>query len=153
MLKLNADGWVLVADGKKALFLRNDQGPSDYDLTVVHVREQDNPPTHEQGVDRPGRAANRPSGHGAAMKETDWHQLAEDDFAKHLADMLYDLSLQGAFEQIVLVAPPAVQAEMRKVLHPEVKAKLLAEIPKTLTNHPVTEIAQLVKAELDALSI
>ncbi|RUY28340.1 Host attachment protein, partial [Mesorhizobium sp. M7A.F.Ca.CA.001.13.2.1] len=47
--------WVIVADGEKALFLRN-AGDNKYpNLEVVQEMQQDNPPTREQGSDSPGR--------------------------------------------------------------------------------------------------
>src|SRR6185312_11462498 len=44
--------WVVVADGEKALFLRN-EGDAQYpNLQVVRTIHEDNPPTREQGTDR-----------------------------------------------------------------------------------------------------
>lgn len=52
--RLKHDTWVLVADGEKALFLRN-EGDAEYpNLEVVREMHDDNPPTREQGTDQPG---------------------------------------------------------------------------------------------------
>jgi protein required for attachment to host cells len=53
---------------------------------------------------------------------------------------------RGAFEHLVIVAPPQVLGEMRKQLHQEVATKVVAEIDKTLTNHSVFEIEKLLQA-------
>ncbi|TIX03020.1 MAG: host attachment protein, partial [Mesorhizobium sp.] len=47
--------WIVVADGEKALFLRNEGNTRNPDLQVVQEMEQENPATREQGSDRPGR--------------------------------------------------------------------------------------------------
>jgi protein required for attachment to host cells len=44
---------VLIGDGRKALFLRNKGTPLHAELVTERVLEQRNPPTHEQGTDRP----------------------------------------------------------------------------------------------------
>ena len=53
-LKIPHDGLVFVGDGRKALFLRNEGDEKYLNLKTERVLEQDNPPTHEQGTDRPG---------------------------------------------------------------------------------------------------
>lgn len=67
--------WVMVADGEKALFLRN-AGDNKYpNLEVVQEIQQDNPPTREQGSDSPGRYNDGPSVHRSAVEDTDWHRI------------------------------------------------------------------------------
>ena len=39
-----------------------------------------------------------------------------------------------------------VLGEIRKKLHKEVTDRLLGEVPKTLTNHPVPEIEKIIQA-------
>ena len=48
------DNSVLVGDGQKALFLCNKGNPHKVDLVAERILERDNPPTLEQGTDRPG---------------------------------------------------------------------------------------------------
>ena len=110
--------------------------------------EQENPPTREQAANRPGRMSDGPSGHRSAFDDTDWHELEKERFAKDLADILYKLAHKGRFERIVLVAPPAVLGDLRDDLHKEVRNKVVGEIPKTLTNHPIDEIEKIVAGEL-----
>ncbi|WP_029041655.1 host attachment family protein [Cucumibacter marinus] len=138
--KLEHDCWVLVADGQKALILTNEGDERFLNLKVVRELEQENPPTREQGTDRPGRFNDGGGAHRSAVAETDWHQLAEERFAKDAADLLYRNVHRGDFKQVVLVAAPEVLGEIRKNLHKEVAAKVVGEIPKTLTNHPIGEI-------------
>ncbi len=142
--ELKHDGWMVVADGRKALFLRNEGDEKIPNLEVFREEEQDNPPTREQGTSRPGRFSDGPSVHRSAVADTDWHQLAEDRFAKELAAILHRQAQRGRFSELVLVAAPAVLGEMRKELHKEVSERIIGEVDKDLTNHPVHEIEALI---------
>ncbi|HBS99224.1 MAG TPA: Host attachment protein [Citreicella sp.] len=149
MSVLTQGTWVLVADGEKALFLRNDLDAENPDLNVVRIEQQENPSDREQSANRPGRVADNGPGQKSALDDTDWHQLAKDRFADDLADILYKQAHKGAFDRIVLVAPPATLGELRSKLHKEVQDKLVAEIDKTLTNHPIDKIERLLHEALD----
>lgn len=138
--------WVVVADGEKALFLRNEGDAKFPNLQVVRRVEQDNPPSHEQGSDRPGRFNDGPNVHRSAVDDTDWHRLGKERFADEIAQRLYAMATKGEFEDIVLVAPPLVLGEMRRKLHKMVAERVRGEVPKTLTNHPVWEIETLLQA-------
>lgn len=138
--------WIVVADGKKALFLKNRGDTKSPDLEVVREMEQDNPPTREQGTARPGRHSDGPSAHNSAYEETDWHRLNKERFANEIADQLYAWAHARKFEEVVIVAPPQVLGEMRKQMHQEVTSRVVAEIPKTLTNYSVFEIEKFLKA-------
>jgi len=138
--------WLVVADGEKALFLKNEGDALHPNFQVVREMEQDNPPTREQGVDRPGRHSDGPSAHNSAYEETDWQRLGKERFADDIAERLYKMAHRGDFKQIVLIAPPFVLGELRKKLHQEVADKVVGEIAKTLTNHPVYDIESLLRA-------
>ncbi len=150
MTKLKHGAWVLVADGEKALFLRNDLDTQDFDLNVVRIEEQENPSDREQSANRPGRMHDGGPGQKSALDDTDWHELAKERFASDMAEILYKQAHKGKFDEIVLIAPPSTLGELRKELHQEVTDKVIAEIPKTLTNHPINKIEELVKQELAA---
>jgi len=143
-VKLEHGIWVLVADGEKALFLRN-EGDREYpNLQVVREMTEENPPTHEQGTDRPGRLSDGPTAHRSAVADTDWHKVAKERFADEIAARLYRMAHRGDFERIVLVAPPVVLGELRKKLHKEVGEKIAAEVPKELTGHTTWDIEKIV---------
>ena len=85
----------------------------------------------------------------SAMDDTDWHELAKERFAKDLSDLLYKEAHKGHFDKLIIVASPQVLGVLRDEMHSEVTSKIIAEIPKTLTNHPVNEIEKIVKHELE----
>lgn len=150
MTKLTNGTWVLIADGEKALFLINQTDGEDPFLEVFREEAQANPPNREQAANRRGRFNDGPSVHRSAVQDTDWHQLAKDRFAAELAEILYKKAHQGAFDRIVLVAPPHTLGELRQEIHKEVADKVVAEVPKTLTNHPIDQIETLVAKEIAA---
>lgn len=150
MAKLKNDTLIVVADGEKVLFLRNRTDHEDPNFDVTGSDEQDNPPNREQAANRRGRMPDTGPSQMSAMDDTDWHELAKERFAADLADKLYERAHKGEFDRLVLVAAPKILGELRDQLHQEVTDKIVAEIPKTLTNHPVDEIEKVVKNEMEA---
>ncbi|WP_439652036.1 host attachment family protein [Pelagibacterium xiamenense] len=138
--------WVLVADGEKALFFENTGNRKTPVFKVVQELEQENPPTREQGTDAPGRMNDSGPGQRSSVEQTDWHRLAEDRFAKDAAELLYKYAHNNRFKQIVLCAAPRILGELRKELHAEVADKVIGEVPKTLTNHPVEKIEAILSS-------
>ncbi|MGX0875999.1 protein required for attachment to host cells [Roseovarius sp. MBR-154] len=149
MAVLTNGTWVLIADGEKALVLRNTVDAMAPSLEVVRKNEQENPSDYAQSANRPGRMHDTGVEQTSAMDDTDWHELAKERFAHELSDMLYKYAHRGAFERIVLVAAPHALGDLRKALHKEVSDKVVAEIPKDLTDHPLDKIETMLKAELD----
>jgi protein required for attachment to host cells len=135
---------VVIGDGAKALFLRNTGSAHNIDLHVERVLEHENPPTREQGTDQPGRVTSRVAIQRSAMEETDWHRLGEKRFAVEIADVLGRLANDDPRQKFILVAPPAALGDLRKALEKSVADRVLAELPKDLTSHPLPEIRKLL---------
>lgn len=144
-IRLRHNGWVVVADGEKALFLFNAGTPDHPALEVFTGFEQPNPRTAEQGVDRPGRLADGGgSAHRSAVQETDWHRLAKHEFAHEIASLLERHALADRFGQLVIVAPAVIMGELRKSLSKAVSSRIIAEVAKDLTRHPVPEMEKIL---------
>jgi protein required for attachment to host cells len=94
-ITLNNNGWLVIADGEKALFLRNDGDEKFPNLTVFREMEHENPATREQAADRPGRLNDGGGSHRSAVQETDWHRIEKERFAKELAELLYKHAHKG----------------------------------------------------------
>lgn len=161
---------VVVADGRKMLFLRNEGDDVYPNLIVETAQEKPNPATRDQATDAAGAARSTQSGPGApvvaqngsnhaqgggaqfapsrgSFEQTDFHQLEEDRFAAEVADMLKKRALKNDFESLIIVAPPKTLGEMRKHYHKEVSQRLSGELDKDLTGH---QIADIEKALLSA---
>jgi protein required for attachment to host cells len=145
-VNLPTEALVVVGDGEKALFLRNKGDPPAVKLEVEDILGHDNPATHEQGTDKPGRAFASVGTARSAMEETDWHRLGEERFAAEIAATLYRLAHANKFEALVVVAPPKVLGNLRKAFHKEVVDRITGEVPKDLTSHPLPDIEKLLAA-------
>ncbi|WP_066782181.1 host attachment family protein [Sphingomonas sp. CCH5-D11] len=156
---------VLVADGRKLLFLRNEGDDVHPNLTVEHAEERANPSDLDQKTDKAGSASSTQSGPGApsiarngsnhaqgggaqfapsrgTLGETDFHQLEEDRFAADAAELLKTRALSNDYEKLIVVAPPKTLGELRKHYHKEVSDRLAGELSKDLTGHPIPDIEQ-----------
>jgi len=140
-LSIPHDALVFVGDGQRALFLRNAGDEKFPNLTTERVFAEPDPPTHEQGTDRPGRGF---KGEGTkrrtSMETTDWHELEKERFADHVAAALEQRVRSENIKAIVIVSPPRTLAELRRAFHADVKRRIIAEVDKDLTRHPVWDI-------------
>jgi protein required for attachment to host cells len=141
MLKIPNNALVFVGDGRKALFLRNHGDAKFPNLRTEKVFEEENPSTHEQGSDRPGRLREAAlAGRRSAVEPTDWHDIEEHRFARKVAAAMEQMVRASQAKALIVVAPPKTLAELRNAFAPDVKACIIAEINKDLTKHPLEEI-------------
>jgi len=140
------NSFILVADGKKSLFFRN-QGDGDFpNLVVEHKDGHPDPEDRELKSDAPGRAVSSVGAGRSAFEEADFHQLEEDRFAAATAAMLKERALRNEYDSLIVVAPPRTLGELRKHYHKEVEKRLDAEVPKDLVNLPIPEIEKILRA-------
>jgi protein required for attachment to host cells len=168
-MRVPHNAMVLVADGRKALFLRNDGDAEFPNLVVENAQERPNPANRDQRTDAQGTARSTQSGPGApavaqngsmhargggaqfapsrgTFAETDFHQMEEDRFAHDMTTMLKDRALANDFETLIIVAPPRTLGELRKHYHKEVSQRLAGELAKDLTGHPIPDIEKALTA-------
>jgi protein required for attachment to host cells len=138
---------VLVADGSKYLLLRNTGDLKEAALTYEGGGDKENPATAQHGSDQPGRAFAGLGAARSAIDQTDWHQIEEDRFASQIAEMLGMLAQAGDFDDLIVVAPPRCLAALRGAFDGAVASRIVAEIPKDLTKHPVTEMLAILERE------
>ena len=74
------------------------------------------------------------------MEQTDWHHIEEHHFVARVAAALEDVVRRRNVPAILIAAPPKTLADLRRAFHADVKAKIVAEVGKDLTKHPVGEI-------------
>jgi protein required for attachment to host cells len=141
------DSFVLVADGKKMLFFRNEGDSLFPRLEIEGKRETADAPDRDRKSDAPGRAFSSAGPGRSAYEEEDFHQQEEDRFAAEAAAMLNRRALGGEFESLIIVAPPRTLSVLRRHYHKEVEKRLTGEIAKDLTRHPVSEIEKILLAE------
>lgn len=144
------NAFVLVADGRKMLFFRNEGDAAYPNLKVELAEEQADAADRDQKTDAAGSASSLRGGQfaagGGSLGETDFHQQEEDRFAAEAAAMLKRRALAHEFETLIIVAPPKTLGELRKHYHKEVSDRLAGELAKDLTGHPVDEIEKALAA-------
>jgi protein required for attachment to host cells len=130
----------VLGNGRKALLLRNEGDNQFPTLKAEAVFEDQNPPTHLQGTDRPGHFIKGiVSGQRGAVEPTDWHELEEYRFTRRIARAAEEI-VRRRTTAFVIAAPPRTLAQLRATLATDVKRHIIAEIPKDLTRLPVGEI-------------
>ena len=138
---------VMVADGKKALFLRNHGDQNQLDLrTEAHDQRADRKDS-EIKTDGPG-TTKQSGGYGrASMDETDFHQQEEDRWVKDAADELKKRALRNDFDALAIIAPPKALGVIRKELHKEVERRIVLTLNKEMTDRPIADIEELLVGE------
>lgn len=144
-MKLKNGTIAMVVDGSRMLLLRNDGDAVTPDLKVIEHRAFDNPANRDLLSDAPGVGSIGMGPGHSTYGEADPHQQNEDRFAADAAKALAEAAANSEGDLIV-VAPPETLGVLRRHYDRTVKARLLAEIAKDLTKHPVPEITRLIAA-------
>ncbi|MDP3067344.1 MAG: host attachment protein, partial [Methylocystis sp.] len=76
----------------------------------------------------------------SAMQNTDWHELEEERFARAMADRINQAAESGELNAIAIIAPPKALGEIRKELSVKAQSKVVGELAKDLTRHPLKDI-------------
>jgi protein required for attachment to host cells len=145
-LKLHPGEWVVICDGAKALVLENVGDEKFPNLRTKEVYQQDDPPTHEQGTDAPGRSFQSVGTARSAMEQTDWHTQEEERFLQKLATRLDAAVQAGETKSVVIAAPPKALGVLRRVYTQGLRNALRAEIDKDYVKMPLHEIEKHLAA-------
>ncbi|MCB1529229.1 MAG: host attachment protein [Hyphomicrobiaceae bacterium] len=148
-MKLAQGMWVAVVDGAKGLILVNEGTAFEPKLSVVRQYNQDNPPTRDQGRDRPGRMNDTGGQHKSSVEMPDHHQRAEDRFVAEVMSDLEKDAAAGAFDKLVLAAPPVALGTVRKQTGPALKDRIVLELAADYVKMPVPDIAKVVAKALE----
>lgn len=142
---------VLVTDGRKTLFFRNEGDQNQIDLRTEAHDEREDAKDSEMKTDAPG-AIGQSAGYSGrvAYEETDFHQLEEDRWAHSAAEEVNKRALANDYEALVIVAPPKTLGELRKKLHKEAERRVICEISKEMTGRPIPDIEALIVSETAA---
>lgn len=140
--------WIVVADGEKAMILENVGNPVAPKLSVI---ARDEAEAVIGASDRAGRMADVGPNQRSALEQPDYARLNAEKFAGDLVEMLEQKRRGGAFDVLILVAPPQVLGALRDAMSGGLRAAVVAELDKTLTKHPVAKIAEIVATEIDLI--
>lgn len=74
------------------------------------------------------------------MGETDWHDQAETDFLKEIAEKVSELVEAHEIKALILVAPPRALGILRDALDGLPEGVIRAEVAKDMVKETVPEI-------------
>ena len=131
---------VVVCDGCKALILENRGNVEFPNLYMREVLEQDDPLTHEQGTEAPGRVHQSMGNARSAIEQTDWHRDAERQFLEALTRELDAELIRSPRKRLTFVAAPRALGMLRQAYSPALKQAIVAEIDKDWVKMPIKEI-------------
>jgi protein required for attachment to host cells len=144
-IRIAHDAWLMICDGRKAIFATNIGTPDRPRLSVHEaLRAAHNPPSREQGTDRPGRTIQSTGIRRSAMEHPDLHDLEEHAFLAQASQKLTALAVRNHARALVLIAPPRALAVLREELGADIRALVTCEIAKDLTKHPLGEMQRLL---------
>ena len=138
---------VLVADGKKVLFLRNHGDQNQIDLRTESHDAREDRKDGDIKTDAPGTSKQSFGFGRSSMEETDFHQQEEDRWVKDAADELKKRALRNDFDALAVIAPPRALGTLRKELHKEVEKRIVLTINKEMTDRPIPDIEELLVGE------
>jgi len=134
--------WILVADGARARILKNEGPGKGLQPAVDEEFHHELPRTHEMGTERPGRVHESANATRHAVEPVDWHRFEKEKFAKEMAKILDKAAAGGAFDRLVLVAPPRTLGDLRGALAAATRKKVTGELDKDLTQITLGELPE-----------
>jgi protein required for attachment to host cells len=144
-LTIRNGDWIVVCDGRKALFTVNAGDAQYLNLKVVEERESPSPATREQGSDRPGRTHQSVGPARSSVGQTDWHDQDEREFVRSVADRINKAVQGGEVKGLVIVAPPRALGVLKPLLSTAANGVLNGSLDKDYAHMPVFEIEKRLK--------
>jgi protein required for attachment to host cells len=135
--------WVVIADSERALILENTGTASSPALTLVAVE------TAADLLEQSDRSARKRDHKQTLTTEPpDYDRLAGERLAADVVQKLGRHARAGAFERLVIAAPPQVLSAFRARMDDNLRQRVIAELHKTLTQHPLPKLAGLLGVAL-----
>ena len=140
--------WILVANQAEAQIYSASQIHGKLVLVATLTHAEGAAHARDLISDAPGRVHDRSGPARHAMEpDTGVKEEGRRRFVKELVERLKTAHLQGKFDQLVLLAAPAVLGVIRKTLNGGLVKAVVKEIPKDVIGQGVDKIqAQLVRS-------
>ena len=138
---------VLVADGRKMLFFRNEGDEGQIDLRTEAHDAREERKDREIKTDAPGVVQQSFGSGRSTYEEADFQQQEEDRWIKDAAEELKERALRNDFDALAIVAPPKALGVLRKCLHKEVEKRVICTVNKEMSGRPVPDIEALLVGE------
>ena len=141
--------WILLVNGAQAkVFEHSGPGTGLQALSDLFTGEE---PLMAREImsDRPGRSfASFSPGRSAMEYSSDPVQVREARFVKGVADVMDRKLQQSAFSRLIVAAAPTALGDFRAVVSDRLKAVIVNEMAKDLTNLPTDQLEKNFKEVL-----
>ena len=140
--------WILVANQAEAQIYSANRLPGG--LTLIYTMRHEEGAAHARDLtsDGPGRVHDRMGSARHSMEpDTGVKEEERRRFVKEMVDWLKAAHLKGEFDQLVLLAAPAVLGVIRKAVTGDLAKAVIKEIPKDVIGQDIDKIqAQLTRS-------
>ena len=133
--------WILLADGAQAKVFEH-RGPGT-GLTPIRdlLFEEEPLMAREIMADKPGRSfSSFGKGQSAMEYSSDPVQVREARFVKRVAEVIERKFQESAFNRLIIAADPTSLGTIRGELSDRLKAAVVSEMAKNLTNLPTEKL-------------
>lgn len=137
--------WVLTANGSHAKLFEMLNFPKIEEFAVLE---------HPESKLRSSELVTSPLGENTGMNmsgqntyepKSDPHHLEMQKFAKFVGDRLSSSLQKGEFSRLYIIAGPVFLGLLRPHLDHKILKTIVAEIPKDMTEHPISDIEAHLK--------
>ncbi len=135
---------VVIADGARAKFLTK-SNRNLVPILATHHAIVDITVHQDKGASTPGRVSKGMTTKGTHSYPThsDWYHFKKEAFANTIATILHQT--EKNYDQLILIAAPAVLGCLRQHLSPNVASKVVHEIDKDLTKTPLKKVMDYIQ--------
>ncbi len=135
--------WILIADAARARIFAHTGPGNGLQAVANRTFAHDLKGNQDTMADREGRSFSPGSGgrRSAMARPSDPARLDKQAFAGELAGVLEKDLRKGAFDRLVVVAPPRMLGDLRSALATDVSAAVYGEIDKDLTHVAERDLA------------
>jgi len=143
-MRLSAETLLVLADGSKAVFFRNQGFNGQVRLKQLQRFGIKNLASHEMGWDRAGRAFAPVGARRSAYEIPDFHEAEEARFLEDIAQAIEGEMSQGQFFKLVIMAPPRALGLLRELLSSDTLDKVSLVLPKDYLNTPISDLEEIL---------
>jgi protein required for attachment to host cells len=139
-VRIQSGDWVVVCDGRKALFLENCGDAKFPNLRTKEVHEHEQAATHTMGTDAPGSVHASVGTARSSVEQTDWHDEEERLFLGTIVHRLDAAIAAGHVKNLIVIAAPRALGMLRQGYSPAVRHAVRTELGKDYVRLPLHEI-------------
>lgn len=135
--------WILLADGAQAKVFKH-AGPGTGLTAIADLQFEEEPKkASEIMADKPGRSfSSNGDGRSAMEYSSDPVKVREARFVQSVAEALEARRQKGDFGRLIIAAAPTALGDLRSAMSDQLKATVVAELNKDLTNLPTSDLTK-----------